>query len=1024
MDIAKFSITHKVITWLLVCFCVFGGYSAYQNISRFEDPEFTIKDALVVTYYPGASPKEVEEEVTDKIAIEIQKMPQIKRLTSVSRPGYSKITVTIQDKYDKSTLPQVWNVLRSKVRDVQGQLPPGVLKSTVVDDYGDVFGMFFSITGKDFSYQELKKVTDDLKKQLLLVNGVAKISIAGIRQEAIFVEISNTKIAQLGVSLDDIYKILKSQNLVVESGHVKVGNEYIEIRPSGSISSVKDIGNLVIRSRKSKNLLHLSDIATIKRDYIEVPKAMNYHDGDKSLTIGVSVIAGGNVVEIGGRVVKRLKQLNVALPAGIQFHSIYNQPKMVDDSVKGFVINLVEAIVIVLVVLVLFMGLQSGLIISALLFLIVFGTLYLMNILGIALERISLGALVIALGMLVDNAIVVVEGILINVQKGIDSIKAASSVVNQTMWPLLGATLVGILAFAPIGLSQDSTGEYCRSLFSVITISLLLSWYFAIAIAPLFCSILFKKNANKTSNTDPYAGKLFTIYKSFLILCLRNRVFTVLVATGMLAASIFGFGYIKSGFFPNSTTPLFYIDYWRAEGTDIRTVRNDMLKISKHMKGIKSVNSVDLFVGQGASRFMLSYTPESENSSYGQFMINVKDANVIPDLSEKIKKYIATNFPGSEAQARFIALGPSGGSKIEVRFSGTDTNKLREIASKAQNIMFNTPNAIDIRDDWRHRVKIIEPIYSENQGRLTGITRAQLSDALKMSFSGNQVGLYREHDELIPIISRSTDKERLNINSMESIYIWSDLLNKTVPLGQMVSHFNTKWEDNIIARRNRLRTLTIMSDPAPGIEASVVFNNMKQKIEAIKLPPGYFMEWGGEYESSNDAQAGLAKNIPMGVLAMIVIVIILFNAVKQPLIIWLCVPLAIIGVTVGLLLTNQPFDFMAILGFLSLTGMLIKNAIVLIDQIDLEIYEGKEKFLAIVDSAVSRLRPVMLAALTTVLGMLPLLTDAFFKAMAVVIMFGLSFATVLTLIMVPVLYSLFFNAKELPVNLNTSSVEN
>lgn len=1020
MDIAKFSITHKVITWMLVSFCVFGGYSAYQNISRFEDPEYTIKDALVVTYYPGASPKEVEEEVTDKIAIEIQKMPQIKRLTSVSRPGYSKITVTIQDKYDKSTLPQVWNVLRSKVRDVQGQLPPGVLKSTVFDDYGDVFGMFFSITGKDYSYQEIKKIADNLKKQLLLVKGVAKINVAGIRQEAIFVEISNTKIAQLGISLSDIYSILKSQNLVAESGHVKVGNEYIEIRPTGSISSVKDIGNLVIRSQKSKALFHLSDIASIKRDYIEVPKEMNFHNGDKALTIGVSVIAGGNVVEIGGRVIERLKQLNINFPAGIEFHSIYNQPKMVDASVKAFVINLVAAIIIVLVVLILFMGLQSGLIISALLFLIVFGTLYIMNIFGIALERISLGALVIALGMLVDNAIVVVEGILIQVQKGVDKIKAASNIVNQTQWPLLGATLVGILAFAPIGLSQDSTGEYCRSLFSVITISLLLSWYFAIAIAPLFCSILFKKSSSQDDNHDPYAGKIFKVYKSFLILCLRNKIITILVAVSMLAAAIFGFGYIKSGFFPNSTTPLFYIDYWKAEGSDIRTVRDDMLKISNHIKGIKSVNNVDLFVGQGASRFMLSYTPESENSSYGQFMINVKDYNVIPKLSEQLKKYIASNFPGSEAQARFIALGPSGGSKIEVRFSGPDTNKLREIASKAQEVMYNTPNAIDIRDDWRHRVKIIEPIYSEAQGRLTGITRAQLSDALKMSFSGNQVGLYRERDELIPIISRPPDLDRLNIDSIESIYIWSELLSKTVPLGQMVSHFNTKWEDNIIARRNRLRTLTVKSDPAPGIEASVVFNSMRGKIEAIKLPPNYFMEWGGEHESSRDAQAGLSKNIPMGLLAMIVIVIILFNAVKQPLIIWSCVPLAIIGVTIGLLITNQPFDFMAILGFLSLTGMLIKNAIVLIDQIDLEIYEGKDKFNAIVDSAVSRLRPVMLAAITTVLGMLPLLTDAFFKAMAVVIMFGLSFATVLTLIMVPVLYAFFFKAKELKATPSSS----
>lgn len=1009
MDIAKYSITHKITTWMVIIFCLAGGLSAYQHISRFEDPEFTIKDALVITYYPGATPKEVEEEVTDKITTAIQQLAQIKRTESISKPGYSKITVSIKDNYDKHTLPQVWDELRRKVNDVKSQLPPGVTAPMVVDDFGDVFGILYAMTGEGYSYRELKKVSDYVKKQILLIDGVAKVNITGIQQEVIYIHISRSTIAQLGISLDDIYQLLQSQNTVLAAGNVRVGDEYIEIRPTGNIKSVKDIGNLIIRTKANNKLIHLSDIAEIKRDYKEIPKEMIFHNQQPALAIGISAVSGANVVEIGQRVSHRLRQLHQKLPAGIEFHQVYNQPEVVNNSVKGFIVNLLQAIIIVLVVLLIFMGFKSALIISSILFLIVFGTLYVMSIFGISLERISLGALVIALGMLVDNAIVITEGILIKTQQGVDKIKAATEVVKQTQWPLLGATIVGILAFAPIGLSQDSTGEYCRSLFYVIAISLLLSWYLAIGVAPLFCANLFKvANAKDQQAQVAYQGFIFRSYKRFLVFCLKNRTVTILTAIVLLIGAVVGFGYIKSGFFPNSTTPMFYVDYWRAEGSDIRALKKDLLGISQYLKKNKSVKNVDIFAGNGAQRFMLTYTPESENLSYGQILISVDDYKKISKISEELKQYITKNYPASETQIRFIRLGPSGGAKIEARFSGTDPNQLRLLAEKAKTIMHNTKGAMDIRDDWRHRVKIIKPEFSEKQARLTGITHKQVADALQSAFSGLTVGYYREADELLPIISRAPDSERLDINNIESLYIWSELLNRAVPIGQLVTRFNTEWEDNIIARRNRIRTITVFADPAPNLEASVVFNRIKDKIEAIKLPPGYVLEWGGEYESSQDAQAGLSKNIPMGVVAMIVIVILLFNALKQPLIIWLCVPLAIIGVTIGLLLTKQPFDFMAILGFLSLTGMLIKNAIVLIDQIDLEIKQGKPGFLAIVDSCLSRLRPVMLAAITTVLGMLPLLSDAFFKAMAVVIMFGLSFATVLTLIVVPVLYSIFF----------------
>lgn len=1007
MDIAKYSITHKIITWMVIIACVAGGYHAYETLSRYEDPEFTIKEALVLTYYPGATPKEVEEEVTEKLSIAIQQLAQLKRMKSISMPGYSRITVTIKDKYTKTQLPQVWDELRRKINDVQKELPPGAGPSLVVDDYGDVYGMYYAMTGEGFSQREMRDYAVDVKKKLLLIPGVAKITTDGIRKEAIFVEISHKKIASLGISLSEIYKMLESQNLVLESGSVRVGDEYILIKPTGSVGEIEDIKNLIIRSQKSQALIYLSDIAKIKRGYVEVPDSFNFFNNHPAITFGVSVVSGGNVVEIGQRVNKRIDELEQELPAGVKFHRIYDQPEVVNQAVQGFLVNLMEAIVIVLIALIVFMGLKSGIIIAATLFLTVLGTLYVMSMFGISLERISLGALVIALGMLVDNAIVVTEGILINTQRGIDKIRAASQIVTQTKWPLLGATIVGIIAFAPIGLSQDNTGEYAASLFYVILISLLLSWWLAITVVPLFCYYLFDVKKNTSAQEDSYSGKIYKVYKRFLVACLQHRKVTLSLAVGLLAGAIYAFNYVPSGFFPNSTTPIFYIDYWRAEGSDIRAMEKDMLEIAAKIRKTEGVVDVTTVVGKGAQRFMLVYSPEPENPSYGQLLIRVKDYKNIPSYAKQFKQYIQKNYPGSEAQVKFIRLGPGSGSKIEARFSGPSAIKLRELAEQAKAIMHENPNAIDIRDDWRQKVKIIEPSYSETQGRLTGITREMLSESLEMAFSGKRVGIYRERDKLIPIISRPPDDERLNIDSVEELYIWSDLLKKAVPASQLIDKISTVWEDNMIARRNRLRTITVKADPKVG-EASVLHAQLAPKIEAIELPPGYMLEWGGEYENAKDAQKGLAKNIPIGLLFMIAIVIGLFNAIRQPLIIWLCVPLSFIGVSFGLLITYKPFDFMAILGFLSLTGMLIKNAIVLIDQIDLEIREGKPGYEAIIDSCVSRLRPVMLAAITTVFGMVPLLQDAFFVAMAVVIMFGLSFATVLTLIVVPVLYSIFF----------------
>jgi multidrug efflux pump subunit AcrB len=1008
MNIAEYAIHKKTITLVLTFLLLGGGLFSYERLGRFEDPEFTIKESLIITNYPGALPTEVEEEVTDVIETAVQQMPQLKKVTSISRAGQSIITVEMKDKYDKYTLPQIWDELRRKVSDVQ--LPPGVQASVVKDDFGDVYGIFFAITGEGYTYREIKDYVDFLKRELLLVPGVAKIDIWGAQQEAIFVEFSRSRLGQLGISSQAIYSTLEQQNLVASAGHVKVGSEYILIHPTGGIDTVEEIGELLINDQSSDKLIYLKEIATISRDYVTPPQTLLRFNGKPGLAIGISTVSGGNVVTLGKAIKAKLKKLEAQSPLGMELGIISYQSDTVEKEVNGFVNSFLLALAIVIVVLLIFMGLRSGLLIGAILVLTVCGTVIVMDIYDIDLHRISLGALIIALGMLVDNAIVVTEGILIRIQSGMDRLKAAKQVVEQTMWPLLGATVVAILAFAAIGLSQNAAGEFTRALFQVILISLMMSWVLAITITPLFC-VFFLKDDAKHVGKDPYRGLFYQIYKAFLRLCLRLRWLTIGLMVALLFLAIYGFTLLEDSFFPASTRPQLMIDYWRTEGTDIRETSEDLKKIEEFVMKQEGVESVATFVGAGALRFILVYMPEKDYSSYGQVLVTVDDYRRIESLIPIIRQYLDNNFPDAEPKLKKFRLGPGGGAMIKARFSGPDPVVLRQLSNQAQAIMREDGGAIEIRDDWRQRVKVLRPQFAEAQARLVGISRPAVNQALETAFSGTQVGIYREGNKLLPIISRSPEAERIDVENIKDIQIWSPAAQKSIPVRQVVSGFVTEWQDAIIHRYNRKRTITPQCDPKVG-NASVVFERIRPKIEAIELPIGYEMEWGGEYEDSTEAQKALGAGIPISFLIMVLVVIFLFNALRQPLIIWLCVPLAIIGVAPGLLLTGESFGFMALLGFLSLSGMLIKNAVVLIDQIDLEIREGKAPFTAILDSSVSRLRPVTMAAITTVLGMIPLVFDAFFISMAVTIMFGLSFATVLTLIVVPVLYAIFFRVPE------------
>jgi multidrug efflux pump subunit AcrB len=1011
MNIAELAIQKKTISWVMTILILLGGGFAYLKMGRLEDPEFTIKAATVMTYYPGATAMEVAEEVTDEIETAIQKLGQVDYVKSLSMPGFSYIHVELKKATPKDTIPQVWDELRRKVGDIQSKLPPGTTTSVVNDDYGDVYGVFYAIYGDGYSYAELKEYADMLRRELLLVQDVANVALFGVQQEVVYVEISRARLAQLGISIQTLIGTLTGQNMAVEAGNIQVGSQYLRIQPTGELKSIEEIGEILIVAGGTGSKLFLKDIASISRGYQEPSTAMMSYNGKPAIGVGISTVEGGNVVVMGNAVERRLKELEAQTPVGVEIGTIVQQARSVTAAIKGFVVNLVEAVIIVIGVLVFAMGLRSGLIIGAILLLTVGASFIVMQAKGVMLERISLGALIIALGMLVDNAIVIVEGILVNSQMGMDKIKAAAAIVKQTMWPLFGATVVAILAFAAIGASNDSTGEYCRSLYQVIMYSMTWSWVLAITLCPLYGVLFLKTEPQQSGNVDPYKGAFFQVYKKILISCIRNRYATLILLAVMLVLAIYGFGFVDKSFFPDSTQPQFMVHYWLPQGTYITQTEKDLRQISEHLQEYEEIISTASCAGQGFLRFQLTYTPEEPNPAYGIILATVKDYKTIPDLMVKINEYIAQTFPQAQGYCRRFVLGPGDPFTIQARLRGPDPVVLRALSGEVEQVMRQNPNTVDINTDWRQPVPLIRPVVADTQARNAGIMRADIANALLYATEGRTVGYYREQDELLPIVARSPQAERDNPADLRNVEIYSPVAQRFIPLQQVVVDFKTVSENQIIRRRDRLPTLIVRCDPRKS-PASVVFNQLRPAIEAVPLPSGYTLEWGGEYENSGDAQKALMANIPVISVLVVLIVIMLFNSIKKPLIIFLTIPLAVIGVTIGLLVAKQPFGFMALLGFMSLAGMLIKNSVVLMDEINAQLASGKDPFLAVVDSGVSRVRPVSMAAMTTVMGMAPLVLDAFFVSMAVTIMFGLTFATVLTLVVVPVLFAAVFKITE------------
>lgn len=1025
MKLPELAIRNRTFTLFAVLLLVLAGAAAFFSLGQLEEPDFTIKVAVVSTPYPGATPIEVERDVTDRIETKLQELKQVDHLESSSQTGLSTIKVVIKPAYSSQEMPQVWDELRRKVNDIAPQLPRGAGPSAVGDDFGDVYGLLLAITGDGFSSGEIKRYASDLKRELSLVPGVARVTLWGVQDRSIYLDASLSQLAQLGVSEASLERAVAQQNAVAAAGSVALSRQRVPVTPSGQFLAPESVADLLVQAspvesyqragsaQRQGDLIRIGDFADLRVGDRDPPLTLMRYDGYPAVALAITNQPGVNVVELGHRVDARLAELVADLPVGIEIDRVHWQSALIDEAVTGFFVSLAQAVLIVLAVLWLAMGWRMGLIIGSSIILTILGTFIVMAGLGIDLQRMSLGALIIALGMMVDNSIVVAEGALVRMQRGMDRVGAAVEAASQPAWPLLGATVVAVLAFYPIAASTENAGEYCASLFSVAAISLLLSWILSVTVTPLQCVQLLRVTAAIDPNTG--GGRLIRGFRALLATAIRNRILTLATAVGLLAVAVIGFGQVTKLFFPDSSMPKFLIDYRLAEGARIDAVSQDLGGIETKLLGDPRVAGVASFIGAGPPRFYLPVDPEPLSPNYGQLVVNLHDHRDVRALMDELEPWLNEAYPQATILLRPFSVGPGLTWKFEARLSGpalASGDALRSLAAKGEAILRQSPLTGTMQTNWQQRVAKFEPLFNEARARWAGVSREDVVRGIKQSLEGWPIGVFNQEEEALPIVLRIKQDEvpGSDVAALRGVQIRPANSAETVPLDQVVDGIAIRWEDPVIWRRDRKRTITLQANPIRGVTLPTYMKSVAPPLAELAkdLPPGYRMEWGGEYETSTKSQASLLPGIIPAVGVMLVIIVGLFNALRPAAIIMLTIPFSIVGMTVGLLATGTPFGFVALLGAMSLAGMMVKNAIVLLDEVNANLAAGQAPYDAVLEAASSRLRPVFLAAATTVLGVIPLLPDVFWVGLAVTIMAGLTVGTGFTMIVVPVLYATFY----------------
>ncbi len=1023
MSITQFAIKNDRFTIFLVLILALFGILAYFSLPKAQDPGFTIRTAVVTTYLPGASPNRVEQLVTDKIEQEIQQMPELDFIASESQTGISVVYVNFKQSY--SEMQPIFDNLRRKVERVAPDLPEGVKGPIVNDEFGDVFGVIYALTGDGFSFAELKDVADDARNRLLLLDNVAKVEILGDQQEAIYVEYSNARLRELGVSPQQLRSALQSMNILSSGGDVRIGRERITLEPTGNFESLDEIKRAVIAIPGTSEVVQLEDIAEVSRAYEEPRPSVVHANGKPALAIAVSMKDGGNILELGQTLDRVMPEIQAQHPHGIDFDTLAYQPDLVATSVNGFTANMLQAIAIVLLVMLISLGLRTGLIVAALVPAVMAIAFLEMQWFGVGIDKMSLAALIIALGLLVDNAIVMAEGIMVRRQRGEDKVTAAVNTGKELQIPLLTSSLTTAAAFLTIFLAESAVGEFTGSIFVVVTLALLTSWLLAMTLIPLLSVLFMKiKEAPEDGDHQKFTGIVFRFYRGILSFSLKRRLAFLGLMVLLFILAIKGLGLVPKAFIPPATDPVLNAKFDMPIGTAIESTeeianeieqfihQNWLLTEAEITGGKDGVVNWITFIGQGAPRFVLGYDPGTPSPRHIAMIANTTDHRMIPDLVESIEQFVADRYPDLTTQMKKLENGPPVDYPIAIRLLGTDENTLFRLAVGLRDHLLTIPQVAAVHDDWGPQVKKFLVSVDQDRARRAGVTSEDVAVSLKASLSGFVMTNFRENTDLIPITVRSVAADRQDLAKLEGITIYSSVGGDQVPLRQ-VAEVKAAWQPGNIKRRDRRRALTVNVQLTPGVTATEVNTILLPWLEeeATTWPAGYAYEEGGEKEASGDAASSIIAKLPIAGLLIVLLLVGQFNSLRRPLIILLTIPLGMVGVSVGLIAAKTVFGFFTILGVVSLAGIIINNAIVLIDRIDMEIDEnGALPQDAVFLSCQERLRPILLTTATTIGGMLPLWLsqDPMFETMAVTIIFGLAFATVLTLVFVPVMYSLLF----------------
>lgn len=1008
MKLVKYFLSKKPVTILLLVLVLAGGLLAYVKMGKLEDAPFTIKQALVLTPYPGASPSEVQSQVTDVLEESIQALGELYYLKTENRAGLSKITVYVKKETRADEMQQLWDKLRRKVSDVQSKLPEGAGPSVVNDDFGDVLGVFYGLTGSGHSYRELEDEAKLIKNEILKVKDVAKVEIYGTQTPTIDISVSPSVMARSGITMADIARAFEAQNKVVDAGGIDVGSNRLRIESTGNFYSLDDIRNLTIVSRTGEHF-RLADITRIEESYQTPASNLMRINGQPAVGIAISTVPTGNVVDMAAAVKESLQQMSGSMPEGFELVTLYDQGYESAVANQGFILNLIISVLTVVAILLFFIGFKNGLLIGSGLVFSIFATLIVMLCTDIALQRMSLAAIIIAMGMLVDNAIVVSDSALVNMQRGMRKRVAIMRACSSTALPLLAATIIAILTFLPIYFSPHITGELLSSLVIVIGVSLMFSWVFALMQTPFFIQEFVRRPRPEELKSTLFDGKYYNMFRRSLHWVIKHRYATIACMVLLLVLSAWSFKFIPKVFVPALDKQYFTVDVWLPEGSNIDETGKLAEEMAAYIRTHGEAEMVSTFIGRTPPRYYLSNVAFGPQSNYTQLLVKCHTSEESRRLNAALQDSIRLKFPGPLIKVNKFELSPLTEAVIEARFLGPDPAVLDSLVGQAIEIMRRNPKVADARNEWGNMALMLRPVYDPVKAGELGITKAQMMQSVKSISDGVPVGIYRDNEKKVPVLLKSEGYDITDAASLGNFSVWNG--ERSAPLSQVTERIETTWEFPQMRTYNRQLSMAAMCGVKPGHTMAEVHGEIRSEIEAMPLPPGYTFFWDSQYKDQGEAMEAIAKYFPLAFLMLIVILVALFGNFRQPIIILCILPLSLIGVAVGMLLTGFDFGFFPIAGWLGLLGMIIKNVIVLIDEINIQRREGVPAYTAVIESTVSRTRPVLMAATTTILGMVPLLFDIAFGGMAATIIFGLTFATLLTLFVTPALYILFYRIK-------------